>query len=464
MVAVRYGGSELTGEGGPEKMLNSAGPAQATPTVNAVPQLVKVRTARLQHEHVVQTDGRAGKLGAACAEREMAFADRGFLQHLLGLHQDLDGQPGGEDLHQHGVLGRIDPARCDADEVVRKRRHVRGSERARIELREQWIMIRLDVASVGLELGDRHRLGQLEHLRQAVAERLHGARAVVEQELVGPGVVRRLLSFRRSEEPLRPEHRERALDALPAALGQVVSGAGPAQQVRHRRKVEYFLVRTADGGLEAFRAPAFFRVDERSPENVGEFHRQRARVRMERARFLDLHLFPEVPEHARRQLVAAVEHLAVRLECRAGVLQNFPGRLVRAGCESGRGERPQFGQPPGRTLRDECANFALEPQHVFSQPFSFDAPRRDLPQDLVDHAGERLYRSVAGGVFDQHDREVVAQPGEIAKTCEQRRAQVQPVDGVELPAVPLARQMKHELLLETCGHVHVGQPVAQAAR
>ena len=72
---------------------------------------------------------------------------------------------------------------------------------------------------IGFELGDRHRLGELGHLRQPLAIGFDRFRAVVEHERIGLGGADPFVAFgRRREEALRAQRRQQPADALAAAF------------------------------------------------------------------------------------------------------------------------------------------------------------------------------------------------------------------------------------------------------
>ena len=133
--------------------------------------LEEVGACRLQHIDVAQADRNVRELAAAQAEADRAAADRGFLQHVVRLHEDLHGQAGGQYLRQRGHFGRIEPPRVHAHEVIGEQRGIRRFEAIGSIPVEECAMFRLAIFAGDLEFSHRNRLGDCRQLREPLAVR-----------------------------------------------------------------------------------------------------------------------------------------------------------------------------------------------------------------------------------------------------------------------------------------------------
>ncbi len=165
-------------------------------------QREQVRARRLHDEHAAQAHRGHRQPHAAHAERVAAGAQRGFLEQVARLDQHLDRQSGRQHLDQVGVLRRGVAIRRDADEIVGEQREVVRRERMLAEAFEIGIVVRLDIAAVGLELRDGHRPHGFDQRRQALTEGFRGRCAVLELESERDDRIGRGRGFRVGEEAL----------------------------------------------------------------------------------------------------------------------------------------------------------------------------------------------------------------------------------------------------------------------
>ena len=70
-------------------------------------------------------------------------------------------------------------------------------------------------------------------------------------------------------------------------------------------------------------------------------------------------------------------------------------------------------------------------------PCSFDAAAASA---LIDEAGQRVHRRAIRMAGHQHQREVVAQGGEVVMPGQEGRAQAEPFHGLQVPPVAAAGQ------------------------
>ena len=125
-------------------------PAAAHAAAHAVAQGIEVRDRGLKDEHAAEPHGRRRQPRAADAEREVALADRGFLQQVGVLHQHLHRHAGRQHFHQHRIFRRIVALRRNADEIVGELREVVGRQRMLVEAFEERVVVGLDIAAARL--------------------------------------------------------------------------------------------------------------------------------------------------------------------------------------------------------------------------------------------------------------------------------------------------------------------------
>ena len=211
----------------------------------------------------------------------MAGADRRLLEQIGLLHEHLHRQAGGQHFDQARILRRVVAIRRDADEVIGEQREVVRRQRALVVALEERVVIGLVVRTVGFELGDRHRLDDLGHARQARPVSEDRGRAIVELEFPGRRRARdRGIGIKR----LRAEHIERPLDPAPSRRRQLVLRGGARDELRHHREIEDVGVARADRCRERLRLLARGRARERGAPDVGQFAHQRIDQRSEPAR------------------------------------------------------------------------------------------------------------------------------------------------------------------------------------
>src|SRR5208282_2325977 len=105
--------------------------------------------------------------------------DRRGLQEIVGLDQDLCRQAGGKSLQDiRNVVG------SDADQVIGKPGQLVRIEAAGGKALEEKVVLGAIVSAFDLELGDRHRLGELRHCRQPLAISFERLGAACEDEIV----------------------------------------------------------------------------------------------------------------------------------------------------------------------------------------------------------------------------------------------------------------------------------------
>ena len=94
---------------------------------------------------------------------------------------------------------------------------------------------------------------------------------------------------------------------------------------------------------------------------------------------------------------------------------------------------------------------------------SFDAARGDGLQDVVDDFRERPDSGFVGLPRNQDQREVMAQPRQVAEAGQQPGPQLQPFGGLQAGAHPLAGQVEGNMRLEFWTHERIS-PFLPAAR
>jgi hypothetical protein len=353
------------------------------------------------------------------------------------------------------VLRRVVALRRDAHQVVGKARQVVGGQRVFAEGVEDQVVFGLDVVAGGFQLGNRDRLDQCGHLGQALAEGLCRGRAVVEPEAeTGPSFI--VLGTCGCEEALRLQLGQRMLDPLAARGRQLVARRALADDARQGIEVEGALMRAADRLLQALRLAAGLRMAEGRAQDVRQLQHQAAQVGMEAACLVALRHLPGVRDQARRHLVVAAQHLALGAQRSTGVAEHLfqHGVVVQALARTQARRRgvPQLGQCAAGPGIDGTTDLAFELQCVTTQALAFDAARRHLLQHRVHQVRQGLHG--IGAALGQHDREVVAQGGQVAVGREQGRTQVEAVDRRQPVALALAGEMKDQLVLVLGLHVH----------
>ena len=386
----------------------------------------------------------------------MPGADRSLLEEVGRLDQHLDRQSRGQHLHHSGVFRSIGPIPRDADEIIGEQRDVVRRQRALVEGGEERVVLRLDIRAGGLELGDRDRLDHFRELRQALAVRRGGRRAIVVAKLEGRRRAGTIGGPRIRIERLRLQHGKRMLDATASRSGQLVLGRTAADEPRHHGEIEGVAVRAAQRRAQRLGALPRLGVDERGAQDVRQPDHQPLDGRPEALRFPLLRGPPHMVEDAGGHRGIAIDDLAVELQFFGEVGQHRLGRRVLGRSEPRRGGGPELGQRTARARGEECSQFALEAQHVLPQPLAFEPAWRDLLQDFVDDRGQRAQRARPGTAVDQHQRKVVAQPREVAVAREEGGTQRQAVDRVDAVALPPPGREEEVLLVISGGHVHCG--------
>ena len=129
-------------------------------------------------------------------------------------------------------------------------------------------------------------------------------------------------------------------------------------------------------------------------------------------------------EQEGRQRLVAVDQIAVGLERAAPAAQAVLQRFVVAGEPAG-GIVPQRREGPARAAREQDADLALQPEQMPGQTFVAVAARQAV-NHFVDDAGQASHVVAIARVAQQHEREVVAQGGEVAVAREQGGAGIRP--------------------------------------
>ena len=118
-------------------------PGNRQSSQDPIPQLIKMRAARLQHVGTGETDGHAGKLEALDThdtERELSGPAGHSRQDVVALDQDLDRQARGKDLDRLRLLCGIVGVVADADQIRRKRREILRDQRTLVKPAEKRIV------------------------------------------------------------------------------------------------------------------------------------------------------------------------------------------------------------------------------------------------------------------------------------------------------------------------------------
>ena len=72
----------------------------------------------------------------------------------------------------------------------------------------------------------------------------------------------------------------------------------------------------------------------------------------------------------------------------------------------------------------------------------------NLMDNAIDDRRETLHKATVRGVLDQHQRKIVAEPGEIPVPGKQGGMQAEPFDDLQAGARPITGQMKCDLRLK----------------
>ncbi len=424
--------------------------AAREPALDACAHRVEIGARRLQHEHATQAHRRRREPRAAHAEREVAGTDRSLFEQVGLLDEHLDWKARGQHLDQRGVLGCIVAPGGNADQVVGEERQVVRGERVLVVALEERIVVGLDVRAIRFELGDRDRLDDLGEAWQPLAVRRRRRRAIREHEI--PARNRRFVGI--GVERLRAEHRKRPFDATAPGGRQLVLRRAPRNELRHDGKIEDIGVPAADRRRERRGLLARCRARERRAPDVGKLPDQRVDQRAELAPLLRLRVTPRLLDDALGQRRITVDELAIHRQRIARLRQHARDGLVGAGAHALGRASPQLGQRPLLARGHQRAQLSLEPQHVLAQPFAVDAARRELGEKRRDHARQRMDVAAAGRRLRQHEREVVAQPRQVAVPGEERRPQGADIDRRETIARAIAGHVEDALILEFRRHVH----------
>ena len=116
-----------------------------------------------------------------------SVAERRRLHEIVGLNQNLGRQARGEGAQDQFIVGRLLGFGMHADQAIREPGHVVRIETIDAEILEKAVVPRFVVRAFDLELGDRDRLGDLDHFRQPLAIGRDGVGAIVEDEAVRLG-------------------------------------------------------------------------------------------------------------------------------------------------------------------------------------------------------------------------------------------------------------------------------------
>lgn len=108
----------------------------------------------MQHEDSVEADGHARQLRAALGKGTVAVVDQRAFQNVVGLHQHLDRQFGGQNLVQHVLLGTGECAGLDAHQRIGEQRQFVADQSVLAEGVKDGVMFRFAVFTPDFEFGD----------------------------------------------------------------------------------------------------------------------------------------------------------------------------------------------------------------------------------------------------------------------------------------------------------------------
>jgi hypothetical protein len=195
-------------------------------------------------------------------------------------------------------------------------------------------------------------------------------------------------------------------------------------------------------------------VAEIRAQDVGQFHDQLVDFGAEFLCLLILQGLPGVLKQPERHRLVAVDDLPVALQRGAQTAQAFLQQLVILCTNAGGAEIAKLRQRPGRTFRDQLADFPLEPAGMLSCAFSV-AVRRDFLERAIEQGGKRLHRLSVAPCANEHEWEIVAQRREIAVSGEKRRLQVTAGKRIALALGHSAREMKRDVRLKFYLHAEI---------
>ena len=163
-----------------------------------------------------------------------------------------------------------------------------------------------------------------------------------------------------------------------------------------------------------------------------------------------LHRAPGVTRQARGQGGVAVDDLAVHGDGGAHAPEAVAQRRLTIHVERRGGCVPECGQEATlkgclhRSRGHLGANLALQPQGVVADAVALFV-RRGGRQRAIDEAGQRVHRRAIGMAGHEHQREVVAQGGEIVMPGQEGRAQAKPLHGLQVPPVAAAGEEERDV-------------------
>ena len=155
-------------------------------------------------------------------------------------------------------------------------------------------------------------------------------------------------------------------------------------------------------------------------------------------------------DHAARRGAVAIQQLGV-VGQRRGQRAHAVGHVaIAAGAEPFHCCEAQRAQPAAAAvLGQHAAQLAFQRMRVVTEPIGVGLIG-EAGERGIDHGGERTHGSRIGAAGQQHQREVVAQCGEVTMPGEQRRAQRQAIDGTKADFRLLPGEIESDLCV-VCG-------------
>ena len=312
------------------------------------------------------------------------------------------------------LRGVVVLARRNADEVVGEQRQVVGGERGLVEVREDVVVLRLDVAAVGLQLGDRDRLHRAGEHRQALAVGARGGGAVgeAEGELRRGSVVRRRVRHRtagRAGRQALPRCGAGApRKARRAARGEPAASTWPRSRTRPGSRHPPLRAAPPGGGPAAEWMKAARRMSSRRTIS----RPTSARKRLAFSRCAASHRCVTTSEGMRRSQSTTQPSSSSLSPMPASTK---PASGSRGARQPARRLAPQLRQRRRGGRRRTSTRISRSRRSAWRRRRSpLDPAGGDLAQDLVDHRGQRTNAAGIGAGGHEHDREVVAQPRQVA--------------------------------------------------
>ena len=315
------------------------------------------------------------------------------------------------------------------DQIAREQGQIIGLQIAFVVALEERIVGLIPVAALGLQAGDGHRLDQVDHLRQALAEGFQGRPASLEDIgrrilLPAPGAV----GGRRRDELLRFQRGKQGTDAAAPPFRQRAIDECRAQDIGHGAKIESHLIGRADRLLEGVGGERRRRLHGVRLQDVGKLVLKGVEPIGKGARLGLLGDGPGMGHDLGRGIRVVVDDIAIDGERGGGGGQTGVERragLADAGlgAQIGLGLLPKAAQGFLAPVPRQGPDFRLKAQNMLAQALAVDAARGGLVEHLGDNIGKRTQARLAVGNLDQHQRIIVAQLGQIVVAAEQGRAQ-----------------------------------------